>query len=103
MSYSPVSACAKLMKTIGPVATTVLMTKVESTTMKTEQRARQKLQLCLETSLKECLTKNRDFCQHPYYVGSSSSSSRNSSGVISLIVDSDGTICGSNLLSPRSE
>ena len=95
MSNSPVLAWARLMKTIGPVPTTVLMMSVDRTTMKTEQRARQKLQLCRDTSLNECLTKKRNFCQHPYYYVRSSSfpsSGSSSSGMMSLIVDSLGTI-----------
>ena len=76
---------------IGPCETTVLMTRVDKTQMRTVQVDRQKWHLLRQMSLKVCLRKKRNFCQQPYLLTSISSifSSRSRSdgtAVLSLSV-----------------
>ena len=62
-SIYPVSVSASLRKIIGPISMTVLITRVASTTKKTEQKARVKLHLCLLISLQECRQNSFDILQ----------------------------------------
>ena len=69
---------------IGPCETTVLMTSVDKTQMRTVQVDRQKWHLLRQMSLKVYLRKKRNFCQQPCLLTSFSS-------ILSSRSRSDGT------------
>ena len=48
---------------MGPFSVMLITTKIESTTVKTEQKDKQNWQGCLQMSLHDCLTKKRSFPQ----------------------------------------
>jgi hypothetical protein len=54
-SYCPDLFSLSFKNTIGPADTIVLIIMAETTTVKTEQKARQKLHFFLPASLRECL------------------------------------------------
>ena len=85
-SISPVPAWAKLKKMIGPLATTVLTTRVERITIKTEQRAKQKWQECLFTSRIECFMKKRNIYKQPCRAKSFVSASSSEPGPWSVVL-----------------
>ena len=63
-SYSPTLFSARLRNMIGPKLVIVTTSRIESTTINTEQNDRQNWHLCRPMSLHDCLMKNLNFWQH---------------------------------------
>ena len=70
-STCPQFACAIETKMSGPCAITLLITRIESTTVKIEQKASPTWHLFLFVSLNECQIKNLAFDQQVLGIGSS--------------------------------